>query len=145
MTTELDKVSFHFSPKKEQCQIMFNYYTAVFISHACKVMLEILQARFQQYVNWKITEIQAVLQRGREPEIKLPTFVGSWTKKETSQVVWYYRLFKDFPKFIVDWYFIISLRILHSLLWFTVKGFGIEALALKLHCLCQSLWLCGSW
>ena len=50
VATELDKVSFHFSPKKEQCQIMFNYYTAVFISHACKVMLEILQARFQQYV-----------------------------------------------------------------------------------------------
>ena len=51
MATELEKVSFYFSPKKEQCQIMFNYHIVVLISNACKVMLEILQARLQQYVN----------------------------------------------------------------------------------------------
>ena len=51
VVTGLEKVSFHFSPKERQCQRMFKYHTHVLISHASKVMLKILQARLQQYVN----------------------------------------------------------------------------------------------
>ena len=49
--TGLDKVSFHSNSKEEKCQRMFNYSTIALISHASKVMLKILQARLQQYMN----------------------------------------------------------------------------------------------
>ena len=52
VTTCLEKVSFHSNPKERQFQRMFQlYHTIVLISHASKVMLKILQARLQQYVN----------------------------------------------------------------------------------------------
>ena len=44
------------------------------VSHASKVMLKILQARLQQYVNRELPDVQAVLEKAEEPEIKLPTF-----------------------------------------------------------------------
>ena len=47
------------------------------ISHASKVMLTILHARLQHYVNQALPDIQAGFRKGREPGIKLPTFVGS--------------------------------------------------------------------
>ena len=46
VATGLEKVSFHSNPK--ECP---NYHTIAFISHASKVMLKILQARLQQYMN----------------------------------------------------------------------------------------------
>ena len=48
VTTGLDNVSFHYEGNAKECS---NYCTIAFISHASKVMLKILQARFQQYVN----------------------------------------------------------------------------------------------
>ena len=42
------------------------------ISHASKVMLKILQARLQQYVNCELPDVQAGLEKAEEPEIKLP-------------------------------------------------------------------------
>ena len=51
-------------------------------SHAGKVMLKILQARLQQYVN---CELKLVLEKAEEPEIKLPTSAGSWKKQESSR------------------------------------------------------------
>ena len=46
-------------------------------SHTSKVMLKILQARLQQYVNYELSDVQAGFRKGREPEIKLPTSFGS--------------------------------------------------------------------
>ena len=51
VATGLEKVSFHSNPKEGQCQRCSNYYTIVFISYASKVMLKILQAKLQHYVN----------------------------------------------------------------------------------------------
>ena len=51
VTTGLEKVSFHFNPQKKQCQECSNYHTIALISHSSKVMLKILQARLQHYVN----------------------------------------------------------------------------------------------
>ena len=45
------KVSFHSNLKEGQCQRMFKLPTITFILHASKVMLKILQARLQQYMN----------------------------------------------------------------------------------------------
>ena len=44
---------------------MFNYHTVALISHASKVMLKILQARFQQYVNQELSDVQAGFGKGR--------------------------------------------------------------------------------
>ena len=46
------------------------------ISHASKVMLKILQARLQQYVNYELPDVQVGLELAEEPEIKLPTSTG---------------------------------------------------------------------
>ena len=73
--TRLEKVSFHSSLKERQRQRMLNYRTITLISHASKVMLKILQARLQQYVNFQMFKLG--LERAEEPEIKLPTSFGS--------------------------------------------------------------------
>ena len=48
-------------------------------------MLTTLQARLQQYVNCELPDVQAGLEKAEEPEIKLPTSVGSLKKKESSR------------------------------------------------------------
>ena len=48
-------------------------------------MLNILQARLQQYVNHELPDVQAGLGKAEEPEIKLPTSAGSWKKQESSR------------------------------------------------------------
>ena len=80
VTTGLENVSFHSSPKERQSQRMLK------LPHNCphltchKVMLKILQARLQQYVNHEILDVQANFRKGREPEIKLTTSTGSSKK-----------------------------------------------------------------
>ena len=61
----LEKVSFHSIPKKGNAEDCSNYCTIAFISHASKVMLKILQARFQQYVNCELPDVQAGFRKGR--------------------------------------------------------------------------------
>ena len=48
-------------------------------------MLNILQARLQQYVNHELPDVQAGFRKAEEPEIKLPTFDGSFKKQESSR------------------------------------------------------------
>ena len=65
VATGLEKVSFHSNPKERQCQKCSNYHTIALISHASKVMLKILQARLQQYVNCELPDVQAGFRKGR--------------------------------------------------------------------------------
>ena len=58
-----------------------NYCTLVLISHARKVMLKIIQARLQQYVNRELPDVQVGFRKGKEPEIKLPTSARSSNRK----------------------------------------------------------------
>ena len=58
-----------------------------FISHASEVMLKILQARLQQYVNCELPDVQGVLEKAEEPEIKLSTSDGSSKKQESSSKI----------------------------------------------------------
>ena len=53
-------------PKKGNAKECSNYCTIALISHTSKVMLKILQARLQQYVNCELPDIQAGLRKGRE-------------------------------------------------------------------------------
>ena len=66
VATGLEKVSFHSNPKERQCQECSNYHTVALISHASKVMLKILKARLQQYVNCELSVVQAGFRKGRE-------------------------------------------------------------------------------
>ena len=65
VTTGLEKVSFHSNPKEQKAKECSNYNTIAFISHASKVMLKILQARLQQFVNRDFPDVQAVFRKGR--------------------------------------------------------------------------------
>ena len=60
----LEKVSFHSNPKERQCQKCSNNRTIALISHASKVMLKILQARLQQYMNHELPDVQAGFRKG---------------------------------------------------------------------------------
>ena len=82
VATGLEKVSFHSSPQKRQCS---NYHTIALISHASKVMLKILQAKLQQYMNCELPDVKLVLEKAEEPEIKLQTSTGSLKKTREFQ------------------------------------------------------------
>ena len=72
-------------PKKGNAKECSNYCTIALISHASKVMLKILQARLQQYVNCELPDVQAGFEKAEEPEIQLPTAAGSLKKQESSR------------------------------------------------------------
>ena len=61
----LEKVSFHSNPKERQCKECPNYLTIALISHASKVMLNILETRLQQYVNQELRDDQAGFRKGK--------------------------------------------------------------------------------
>ena len=63
--TGLEQISFHSNPKEWQCKECSNYHTIALISHSSKVMLKILQARLQQYVNHEFPDVQAAFRKGR--------------------------------------------------------------------------------
>ena len=66
VATGLEKVSFHSNPKERQCQKeCSNYCTIALTVHAAKVMLKILQARLQQYMNHELPGVQFGFRKGR--------------------------------------------------------------------------------
>ena len=65
VATGLENVSFHSNPKKGSAKECSNYHTIALISHASKVMLKILQARLQQYVNCELPDVQNGFRKGR--------------------------------------------------------------------------------
>ena len=77
VTTGLEKVSFHSNPKKGYAKECLNYRTIALKSHASKIMLKILQARLQQYMNQELQMFKLDLENAEEPEIKLPTSTRS--------------------------------------------------------------------
>ena len=85
VATGLERSVFIPIPKKGNAKECSNYHTIAVISHACKIMLKILQVRLQQYLNYEFPVVQASLRKGRGPEIKLLTSVGSLKKQESSR------------------------------------------------------------
>ena len=65
VATGLEKVSFHSNPKKGKAKECSNYHTIALISHASKLMFNILQTRLQQSVNHELPDAQAGLREGR--------------------------------------------------------------------------------
>ena len=64
-------------PKKGNAKECSNYHAIAHIAHTNKIMLKILHVRLQQYVNGELPDVQAGFRKGRGPEIKLSTYVGS--------------------------------------------------------------------
>ena len=83
VATGLEKVSFQSSPKERQCS---NYCTVALILHTSKVMLKILQARLQQYVNRELPDVQAGFRKGRE------------TREQIVNIRWIIRKAREFQK-----------------------------------------------
>ena len=80
------KVSFHSNPKKGNAKECSNYCTIALISHASKVMLKILQARLQQYMNHELLDVQAGFRKGRE------------TRDQITNIHWIIEKAKEFQK-----------------------------------------------
>ena len=71
------KSQFSFQSQRKAMPEFSNYRTIALISHTSKVMLKILQARLQQYVNCELPVFKLILEKAEKPEIKLPTSIRS--------------------------------------------------------------------
>ena len=72
-------------PKKSNAKKYSNYHTIALISHASKVMLKILQARLQQYVNRELPVVQAGFRKGRGTRAQIANTL--WIIKKCKQVL----------------------------------------------------------
>ena len=86
VATGLEKVSFHPMPKKANAKECSNYCTIALISHASKVLLKILQARLQQYMNCKLPDVQAGFRKGRG------------TRDQIANICWIMEKAREFQK-----------------------------------------------
>ena len=89
-------------PKKGNTKECSTYHTIALISHTSKLMLKILQARLQQYMNRELPDVQAGLEKAEEPKIKLPTSTGSSKKAREFQKNIYF-CFIDYAKVLTMW------------------------------------------
>ena len=116
VATVLKKVSFIPNPKKGNAKECSNYLTSALISHASKVMLKILQARLQQYVNCELPDVQAGFTKGRG------------TRDQIANIHWIIKKAREFQKNI---YFCFSDYVKafdyvdHYKLWKVLKVMGI--------------------
>ena len=74
-------------PKKGNAQECSNYHTIALISQARKVMLKILQARLQQYMNCDLPDVQAGFRKGRGTRDQIANIHGSSKKQESSRKI----------------------------------------------------------
>ena len=82
----LEKDSFHSNPKERNAKECSNYHTTTLISHTSKVILKILQARLQQYVNQELADIQAGFRKGRG------------TRDQIANIQWIIKKAREFQK-----------------------------------------------
>ena len=72
-------------PKKGNAKECSNYRMIALISHVSKVMLKILQARLQKYVNHELSDVQAGFRKGRGTRDQTATPTGSLKKQDSSR------------------------------------------------------------
>ena len=84
-------------PKKGNAKQCSNYHIIAFISHASKVMLRILQARFQQYVNCELPDIQAGFRKGRGSRDQIANIHWIIKKQKSSRKISIF-CFTDYAK-----------------------------------------------
>ena len=128
MATGLEKVSFIPILKKGKAKECSNYHTIALISHTSKVILKILQARLQQYVNREFADVQAGFRKGRGTRDQIANIRWIIEKAREFQNNIYF-CFIDYAKAFdcVD----------HNKLWEIVKEMGISD---NLTCLLRNLY-----
>ena len=105
VATGLEKVSFHSNPKEGNANECSNYRTIALISHAGKVMLKILQARLQKYVNRELPGVQAGFRKGRGTRDQIANILWIIRKATAFQkniyfcFIDYAKAFENFGKF----------------------------------------------
>ena len=114
------------TPKKGNAKECSNYCTIAFISHTSKVMLKILQARRQQYVNHELPDVQAGFRKGRGTRDQIANILWIMEKAREFQKNIYF-CFTDYAKAFVD----------HNKLWKILKEIGIPD---HLTCLLRHLY-----
>ena len=88
VATGLERPVFIPIPKKGNAKECSNYYTIALSSHTNKVMLKILQARLQQYMNHELPDVQAGFRRGRG------------TRDQIANIHWIIKKAREFQKYI---------------------------------------------
>ena len=128
VATGLEKVSFHSNPKESNAKECSNYRTIALISHASKVMLKILQASLQQYVNRELSDVQNGFRKGRG------------TRGQIANIRWIIEKARDFQKNIYFCFIDYSKAfdcVDHNKLWKILKEMGIPD---HLTCLLRNLY-----
>ena len=92
-------------PKKGNPKECSNYHTTALISYASKVMLKILQARLQQYVNYELPDVQAGFRKGRgtRDQIANIRWIIEKARKFQKNYFYFYFCFIDYAKAFTVW------------------------------------------
>ena len=126
--TGLEKVSVHSNPTEGNAKECSNYRTVALVSHASKVMLKILQARLQQYMNCKLPDVQACFRKGRG------------TRDQIANIRWIMEKAREFQKNIY-FCFVDCAKAFdsvdHNKLWKILKEMGIPE---QLTCFLRNLY-----
>ena len=122
VATGLEKASSISIPKKGNAKECSNYCTIALISHVGKVTLKILQAKPQQYVNWKLPGIQAEFRKGRG------------TRDQIANIFWIIQKARELQESI---YFCFIDCVDHNKLWKILQEMGIPD---HLTCLLKNLY-----
>ena len=128
MATGLKRSVFITIPKKGNAKECSNYHTVALISHASKVMLKILQASLQQYVNHELPDVQAGFRKGRG------------TRDQIANICWIIEKAREFQKNIYFCFIDYSEALDYvddNKLWIILKEMGISD---HLTCLLRSLY-----
>ena len=102
VSTGLGKVIFHSNLKERQCQRMFKHCTIELISHVSKIMLKVIQATLQQYVNHELPVVQAGFKKGRGTRDQIANICWIMEKAREFQKNIYF-CFIDMPKPLTMW------------------------------------------
>ena len=103
-------------PKKGNAKVCSNYQTITLISHASKVMLKILQASLQQYMNCELPDVQAGFRKGRG------------TRDQIANICWIIKKAREFQKNIYSCFIDYAKTFVcvdHNKLWKILKEMGI--------------------
>ena len=116
VATGMEKGSFHSNPKESNAQECSNYHTTALISQASKVMLKIVQARLQQYVNHELPDVQAGFRK----------CIG--TRDQIANTRWIIKKAREFQKNI--YFYLIDYAkafdcVDHNKLWKILKEMGM--------------------
>ena len=76
-------------PKKGNAKKYLSYHTVALISHASKFMFKMLQARFQQYVNWEFPDVEAEFRKGRETQDQITNICWILERAREFQINFY--------------------------------------------------------